>query len=244
MEDLYISQKREDVFSPLLEWGILGVEEIGELSGYQGNNRNLKKLILRAENDGILNSFIHKMSSRKFIYLTRKAHQHLSVTPWNVKEDIKMHDSILNAVLYRFSKMDFVSLHKINNQDLEFNQGIFADGVDPDGMIRAKLNDRVLNVAIEIELTRKNSTVITEKFKKYHRNTSFDVAIYFFNSLRVMAAYSKYYEEIKKFLNISNDEQKLIFCCSKRLAEKDFNPLEAEIRNNGPFKSLKEFFNA
>lgn len=243
MEYLDINSKREELFAPLLEWGILGSYELGELSNYNGSARGLRKMIERAEQVGIINSFIHKMSNRKFVYLTRSAHKALSSGTWNVNEDIKMHDAILSALLYRFSRLDFVSLVKLNGQDINFNQSIFAGGVDPDGMIRAKRKNEVFNVAIEVELTRKNSTEIFKKFKNYLSNTNFSWAFYFFNSKRVLNAYLKYYEEFKKRENICLDDSQIMFFHSEFLARKDFDPTKTTwIRPDGKESTLKSFF--
>ena len=63
------------------------IDELGESSNYQGNARNLRKIISRAEDDGILNTFIHKLSNRKYVHLTRKAHEYLSIQPWNFRRE-------------------------------------------------------------------------------------------------------------------------------------------------------------
>ena len=243
MEILSINDKREELLAPLLEWRILGVSELGELGNYQKSERGLRKIIERSEKSGLINSFIHKLSNRKFVYLSRRAYQEMTDASWNVNEEIKMHDAIVACIIYRFSKMNTVDLAKMNYQNIAFNQSIFAHGVDPDGMIRAKRRGDVYNIAIEVELNRKSSTEIFRKFKLYHENTAFTWAVYFFNNRRVLNAYFAYYKKFREESYIPMEKSQMMFCYSDKMAMKEFNPLECYWkRPDGVDSTLKEFF--
>lgn len=226
MELININEKRESVLLPLIKWRILAVTELLELSEYNGNLRNMHKLVSRLEKDNLLTSFIHKYNDRKYVHLTRVAHKEISDQPWNISTEIKMHDAIVSTVLYNFSKQEFVNSTTINYQNISFNQSIFSHGVDPDGMICANRKGRSCNIAIEIELTRKSSSEILKKFKKYNENTEFDFVIYFFKCKRTLNTYFKYYEKFCKLVGIAYRDSQVLFCYSTILASTRFQALD------------------
>lgn len=243
MEVLNINSKRESLLYPLIEWKILGGQELGELSNYHGTQRGLRKMIERSEKDGLLKSFIHKLSNRKFVYLSRLAHREMTNDNWNINEEIKMHDAIVSSILYKLSLESFIKLTKINHQDIKFNESMFSHGIDPDGMIRANKNDSTFNIAIEVELTRKNSTEIFRKFKNYNENTAFTWVIYFFSSRHVLNAYFKYYKIFLEENQIEIQQAQIMFCHSNDLASFNLNPLNNYwLRPDGVNSTLKEFF--
>jgi hypothetical protein len=243
VQETVINQKRERLLFPLLEWGILGAHELAELSDYQGSERGLRKMLERAEKSGAVCSFFHNMGKRKFVYLTRRAHEFLTPARWGINETIKMHDAILTSTLYRFSKFDFVSEAKINYQSIEINQTVYSNGIDHDGMFRAKRNNNFESFALEIELTRKNSTEIMKKFQKYDESNAVDWAIYFFNSRNVLDAYNRYYEDYRKLPGVLESKCKFIFCYSSDMAHINFNPLNSIwIKPNNAESTLRSFF--
>ena len=244
MEILNINLKREELLTPLLEWRILGINELGELGNYQKSERALQRIIKRMESEGLVNSFVHKMSNRKFIHLSKIAYKEMTDASWNVNEEIKMHDAIVACTLYRFSKMSTVDLAQMNYQNIGFNQSIFAHGIDPDGMVRARRRGDVYNIAIEVELTRKNSTEVFRKFKLYHENTSFTWAIYFFKSRRLLDSYFAYYKKFREEFEIPMEKSQMIFCFSDKMAMKEFNPLDCYWkRPDGVDSTLAKFLN-
>lgn len=243
MNLMNIDEKRENIIRPLLEWRFLGLSELRAISKYEGSERAMQRLVKRLENDGILKSFIHKLSNKKYIQLTRSSYKEMTDQSWNINEDIKMHDAIVSTLLYKFSLEDIVSLTKMNYQNPSFNQTIFSHGIDPDGMIRAERKNNVFNIAIEIELTRKNSTEIFKKYKRYHENTSFEWVIYFFKNMKTLETYFKYYNEFRDLSNIEMLGSQVLFCYSDKLASNAFSPLECYWKHpDGSDSNLSNFF--
>lgn len=226
-----------------MEWKILGGKELAEIANYQGSDRNLRKMLSRAEQENILKSFVHKFNNRKYYYFSRTGHNEFSTERWNINEDIKMHDAIVGSVLYQFSKLEMIRLSKINDQNIEFNQSIFSHGIDPDGMIRAKKGSDILNIAIEIELTRKNSTEIFRKFNLYHSKTCYFWAIYFFPNKRILETYTKYYSQFCRDNDIQMNQRMMMFCWSDELAAANINILNINwLRPDGVDSKLSELF--
>ena len=154
-----------------------------------------------------------------------------------------MHDAIVSSILYRFSTLEFINNTEINYQSIDFNQTIFSTGVDPDGMIAGSRRGKAYNVAVEVELTRKNSTEIYRKYQLYDQNTSYTWTLYFFKSLRTLESYFKYYNNFREQRGIKMEKSQILFFYSDNLARSSFDLLECYWhRPDGVPSKLKHLF--
>lgn len=226
MDIICLTDKRENLIRPLFDWKILGAMELKNLSGYQGNYRNLMKMIKKLEKEGVVNSFTHAMNNRKFFYVSKKAFSHFTDEKSFINEEIKMHDAIVSTLAFKFNLLDMTKSIKINSDRNVSTSGVFSSGdVEPDATIEYQYHGKVAKLALEVELNRKNSTSITKKFMGYHNDDKTSLALYFFTNKYHLEAYFNYYNEFRQRNNISIQDVKIVFLYSSKIADFDFDLL-------------------
>lgn len=246
MEIFKSNSKRREILLPLFNWRYLGLVEIKQASGYVKSIEGLRRMLLRLENDGLVESFIHRYANRKFYCLTKKTFNNYSDDPWYLNSETKDHDAIVSSFLFQIKDQDFVE-----KADLNFPVGFYEIKpeyrvVEPDGYFTGRRYDGKRGVfALEIELNRKNSSVIESKLEGYYRATHIDFALYVFNDLSILKAYFRYNQEFLSENRIPKEKSKILFCLTDHLGEKDFDFCNmVRVTSNGEFSKFGSLFYA
>ena len=69
--------------------------------------------------------------------------------------------------------------------------------INPDAIITVNAKERVFNIGIEVELTRKSQGRIKSKFSKYGVSQEYDYCFYISNDERLLTSYRLYLNELK-----------------------------------------------
>jgi hypothetical protein len=239
---LAITPAREAIITPLLKWKILGLSELKELSLYKGRDSSFRRIILRCEENKLIESFRHPSTQRKFLHLGSAGRKAFVEEGYFLNQDTKYHDALVSNVLHKFLALPVVGDVSINNPDFEYNRSIFSDKLDEDGRIQILRRNKLVTLAVEVELTRKSSKRIIEKFKHYHFESSYPLVIYFFNNRSTMKVYKEYLNNFCSEADIKIEKSIITFCYLGNIDSGNLNIAKAEVHGRGKRAVIEELF--
>ena len=244
MKEVFPSNlKRREILLPLLKWRYLGNKELKIASKYKGTRNSLNKLLLRLEKDGLVEGFLHLYANRKFWNLSKTSWSIYSEERWNLNGDIKNHDAIASAFLFGLNELDFVSDSYLNFPSGNYTKSLLTRNIEPDGYFEVNVKDWFGRFALEIELNRKNKSLIESKYESYYESKEINGVVYVFNDLNVLEAYYRFHEEFKERANIKKNQNKIAFCFSDILGSPKLNiPKIKRIDSQGNITTLGELF--
>lgn len=224
---------------PLRKWRILSLNDLKEECIFPMNYTNFARRIYRLENnDNLVKSFIDPYTKQKFIYLSEKGVSYIcdkshapSISPQTLVHDAKV--SILAREFLKLSAIEDFTLEH------EFKEKLFKGyTVRADAILHAHKNEHRFKIALELELTRKCKSRITNKVLSQINSNSLDYIIYFFQDENLLKAYKRIIEE--KLGEESN--KKVLYALNPNLMLKDFNFSDTYLIINGDEKKLVEIF--
>lgn len=194
-----------DIIHTIGKWKVIDLKNLYEQLNLNVTYRTLKTKVNKLQKDGIVASkFLG--TRNKYVYLTERgiAHTSFNKTYEPVSEEIT-HDLLVGKVaqeLSKYSKVSGVTMyHHIEDKH-----------INPDAIITVNAKERVFNIGIEVELTRKSQRRIKSKFGKYGLSQDYDYCFYISNDERLLTAYRLYLRELKPEI-----QRKIFFINNKDL---------------------------
>lgn len=205
--------------------------------GYQCSHQAFSKLVRRLEENKYLES-IYYQNYKKYLFLTNKGLEEAGLKKsYPINKEVIQHDLICVNVLHNLLKEDEIFLDgSLNLED----EGL---GNRPDGVI--ELNNKK-KLAIEVELTQKQSYRIESKFTEYMKNHGIDFVLYLFTRPSVFKAYQKRIDELDKNINPLIKKKftsKIILMIEPTIKSNDFSLKNADCYFNGKILKFNEIKN-
>jgi hypothetical protein len=213
-ERFLFSHTYEDIIYTLAKWRILSLGDLKQKIDYPSSHQAFSKLVRRLEENNYLES-IYYQNYKKYLFLTNKGLTEAGLKKsYPINKEVIQHDLICVNVL-----------HNLISEDNTFIDGTLSledegRGSRPDGLIELNKGRKL---AIEVELTQKESSRIEYKFTEYMKNHGIDFVLYLFTRPSVFKAYQKKIDELDKKIN------PLI---KKKFTSKIILMIEPAIKNN------------
>ena len=184
----YYNSENLKFMEPLGKWRILDLKGLRELAKYPHHASVFRKTVSRLEKARIIQSFIDPWSRRKFVYLTEVGERIFNGddSPINIHDDTRLHDARV-IELVRI----FLNYELFEDVELEHEYHGFASHLRPDAILKANVENNLINVALEVELTGKSDSRICEKIEYYLDTKYFSNVVYFFCSEALCKRYQK-----------------------------------------------------
>jgi DNA-binding Lrp family transcriptional regulator len=193
-------------------WKIIDLKQIqAGLRKFNLKSSAVANRVQNLEQSGFVKS-VNLGRKRKHVYLCGKGVALTSLrsayepTPENIN-----HDLFVSSVLRELAKYDYFSSAQMYDES-------FSDGLEPDGVLTSIDGDGEKKIALEVELTQKESGRVKRKFSKYGNSRAFDWCLYVTNSKTIARAYQKYLSLMAKFVR-----DKIVIMHSDNLRVDKFN---------------------
>lgn len=202
--------------------------------GYQCSHQAFSKLVRRLEENKYLES-IYYQNYKKYLFLTNKGLEEAGLKKtYQINKEVIQHDLICVNILHNLLKEDEIFLDgRLSLED----EGL---GNRPDGIV--DLNGEK-KLAIEVELTQKQSYRIESKFTEYMKNHGIDFVLYLFTRPSVFKAYHKRIDELDKNINPLIKKKftsKIILMIEPTIKSNDFSLKNADCYYNGMILKFNE----
>jgi len=199
------------VLMSLGEWKILDARKILSLGVLGVGYRDLMKKLERLEKVGLVNS-ITKERSKKFYYLTDMGKKFsCGTSTFGVDAEYLTHETATSSFLWELLKYP----NFINGNELLL---VGQNKLDPDAVVKGKINSQEYSLAIEIELTQKSIKRINEKFRRYGTQTIFDYTVYVTHNQTLLKSYQRALDLLGK-----KEKAQIIFLYDENLIDGKLN---------------------
>lgn len=236
-ERFLFSHTYEDIIYTLAKWRILSLSDLKQKIDYPSSHQAFSKLVRRLEENNYLES-IYYQNYKKYLFLTNKGLEEAGLKKsYPINKEVLQHDLICVNVLHNLLKEDEVFLDGSLSLEDEGRSN------RPDGLI--ELNSKK-KLAIEVELTQKQSSRIESKYSEYMKNHGIDYVLYLFTRPSVFKAYQKRIDELDKKINPLIKKKftsKIILMIEPTIKSNDFSLKNADCYFNGKIFKFNEIKN-
>ncbi|MCT4641508.1 MAG: hypothetical protein N4A33_04365 [Bacteriovoracaceae bacterium] len=236
-ERFLFSHTYEDIIYTLGKWRILSLSDLKKKIGYQCSHQAFSKLVRRLEKYEYLES-IYYQNYKKYLFLTNKGLKEAGLKKtYPINKEVIQHDLICVNVLHKLLQEDEIFLDGSLSLEDEGRSN------RPDGLI--KLTNR-RKLAIEVELTQKQSYRIEQKFTEYTNNHGIDYVLYLFSRPSVFKAYQKRIDELDRKINPLVKKKctsKIILMIEPTIKSNDFYLNNADCYFNGRISKFEKIKN-
>jgi DNA-binding MarR family transcriptional regulator len=197
---ILINNEHINFLRPLEDWRILDIYSLAALANNRRYSKidNIRKLIQRLVQKGILKSVRDPWSKRVYVYLSPLGQKYVAPDfPASLKEDQLYHDiqvTLLGLALIRLDQViKSVELeHKIQKE----KGGSVLGEYIPDAIATGRFKGKSFVAAIELELNQKEKGRIIAKANRYLKSTYYDAVFYFFPDMILLNRYKEIYSEM------------------------------------------------
>jgi hypothetical protein len=238
--ELPLTSSQYKSIAPLTKWRIMDVQtllnEMEVKTGYYYFCRVLRKL----EKKKLLESYVHPINRRKYVYLTDKVHQFVGFNenPSAINKETLYHDVCVTDFCLSLLKKGWVIKAELEHELNDKRQFKTQLSLIPDALIHVDRGTKIRRIAIELELHRKNNQRIVEKAKQYVASNQYDFVLYLFPKINFM---QQYIEQLKNTL--SSDAIKMfMFFTHDHLGEANFDIAKISGQFQGRILHLKDLF--
>lgn len=233
-------QRHSDIVNTLVKWRSLTLRNLHTLIGTNELYDTLRKRVQRLEANGVLKSRFDRRL-HKIIYPSVELGHKLGLG--NVNEDNIGHDAVVSLIassLLEFKDIKSIKLpHEYKTKSTWKHHAI-----EPDAIIIIEKNGHIINVALELELWRKDRKRVFEKFVDYANAYEYDNIFYFFADEPSFNSYKMRLKELiedSKIAHLKDDFLKKFILIYEPFFSKDLiNLRESEIYQNTEKKKLKD----
>jgi DNA-binding MarR family transcriptional regulator len=183
---------------PLLKWRILDIDSLRKETNSVPKYKYFQKIVRSLESQKILEGYRDPYNRKKYVYLSPFGESKLSIkeNPAAVSHETLIHD--IKVIEFVRALFEAGLINEINlEHQLRDRQNNLTFKVIPDAVVNFHKNGFDFNIAIELELTRKNNQRIIEKMRQYKASSNYHYLIYLFPTNALM---NKYISVIKEAL--------------------------------------------
>lgn len=228
--------------TPLLKWRVMNLENLRQECVNVPNYHNFCKIIRSLEEAKILEGYRHPFNRKKYVYLGPFGESQLALTenPSSVSKETLIHDIMVSEIAKRFFEKGWINNVQLEHELHDKRNFRTTYKIIPDALLEGSKRGVNFNVALEVELSRKNNQRILEKAKQYAASSFYNYVLYIFSKRKLS---QKYLEVIKEGIEES-DLNRFMFFADESLTTQmtDLSDIEGFFKGNEV--KLSEVFSA
>lgn len=236
-------RKNNEILELLMKWRCLSLNTLKELLENKEKINTFRQKIYRLEKEGIIKSQIFSRAS-KVIYPSDELIRYLgNAKSGLINEDNIRHDAVVSLVTNSFLKLEIATEASLPHE-YQTKSTWKHHAIEPDAILKIPNASEVYNVALEVELWRKDRKRIYEKIIEYAKAYEYDYIFYFFGDEFSFNSYTKRLHELmtdESYSHLKNDLiEKFILIYDSDLTKSSINLLESKIYHNNESKKLSD----
>lgn len=196
-EFFHLNSLHLNYLTPLLKWRVMDLESLRKECLRVPKYKNFNRIIRNLEKKNILEGYRDPFSRKKFIYLSSKGEQQLSLkeNPTALSKDTLIHDIRVSEIARELLSREWVDDVELEHQIHDKRNFKMDYKVIPDAILHLEKRGHKYRLALELELTRKNNQRLVEKIRQYKASNYYDYIIYIFPNSHLMERYSDVIKE-------------------------------------------------
>ena len=205
-----LSHRELDIIFFLSEWRAISLQCLYDNFSHTGSYSNFSRIIQKLVEQNFIKYILQEQRGRnKFITLDEKGYDYTDATK-DLNASYYKHDITATTVVLSLSKIPpFFSSIPPGYSDYSLN---------PDGILLGHDDGSEFRVAVEIELSAKSKSRISEKTKSYIRDKDFKKVLYIFRDEHLFHLF-------QKIINQSEQaKEKFVLNLDKNLSPTSYNP--------------------
>lgn len=221
MSDFYhLNSLHLNYLTPLLKWRVMDLESLRKECLRVPKYKNFYRIIRSLEKKNILEGYRDPFSRKKFIYLSSFGEGQLSLkeNPTALSKDTLIHDIRVSQIARGLLSRGWVDEVELEHQIHDKRNFKVEYKVIPDAILHLEKRGHKYQLALELELTRKNNQRLIEKVRQYSASSYYSYVIYLFPSPSLM---QKYMEVITDKLGTEVLNRIMFFCHENISSEAD-----------------------
>jgi hypothetical protein len=236
-------RKNNELLELLMKWRCLSLNTLKELLNNNEKGNTFRQRIYRLEKEGIIKSRIFGSIS-KIVFPSNDLIQYLGNDNKSlINEENIRHDAIVALVTSSFLKLGIANEASLPHE-YQTKSTRRHHAIEPDAILKITHGAETYNVALEVELWRKDRKRIYEKLAEYAKAFEYDYVFYFFGDEFSFNSYVKRLGEITNDSSYSHLKEelneKIILFLESDLSKSMVNLFESKIFHNKELKKLSE----
>jgi hypothetical protein len=194
--ELKINPEHFKLLYPLKDWRVLDLASLRIESKFHLCRTSFNRLTLRFEKAKIIKGFRDPWSRKKYVYLTRKGEELISLNeyPTALSEESLFHD--LRVVDFGRELLKNEVFKKIRFEHQIVNRRNYVNNLAliPDAEIDGEMNGKKFSLAVELELHQKSKDRLEKKGEQY-LGSLYDHCLFMFGDKNTLENYRKFFSE-------------------------------------------------
>lgn len=194
--ELKINPEHFKLLYPLKEWRVLDLASLRLESKFQLCRTSFNRLTLRFEKANIIKGFRDPWSRKKYVYLTKKGEELISLTdhPTSVSEGSLFHDLRVVDLGRELLRNDIFKNIRFEHQIVNKKNYVTNLALIPDAEVEGIMNGKTFSLAIELELHQKSKGRLEKKGEQY-LGSLYDHCLFMFGDKNTLENYRKFFHE-------------------------------------------------
>jgi len=231
-------QKNSDIIEAIYSWRSMTTDTLKSLVAELETESAFRQRILRLVKAGVLRSRLQK-GFNKIVYPSSSLIEKLGIDKFN-EENVR-HDAVVSTVVSSLNSFKSVKSAKLPH-DFKTKASWSHHAIEPDALLLISKNGNDFNVAIEIELWRKDRKRVFDKLVDYAKATEYDYVFYFFADRPAFESYQKRLNELivdSDFDHLKVElKEKVVLVFNQRIMKKMTDIKDSEVAHKGQKKVL------
>ena len=231
-------QKNSDIVEAIYKWRSMTTDNLKVLVAESETESAFRQRILRLVKGGVLRSKLQK-GFNKIVYPSYGLLQKLGIDNFN-EENIR-HDAVVSTVVSRLITFESVKSGKLPH-DFKTKSSWNHHAIEPDALLVISKNESEFNVAIEVELWRKDRKRVFDKLVDYAKASEYDYVFYFFADRPAYESYQKRLNELlidSDFDHLKDElNEKIVLIFNQTILKRAEDLETSEVIHKGERKKL------
>lgn len=234
-------RKNNDLLEALIKWRCVSLNTLKDLLDNKEKLNTFRQKIYRLEKEGMIKSQVFARVS-KIIYPSDDLIKYLGNAKTGlINEENIRHDAVVSLVTNSFLKLGIATEASLPHEyETKSTKKHYA--IEPDAILKIPHEDEIYNVALEVELWRKDRKRIYEKIAEYAKAYEYDYVFYFFGDDFSFNSYTKRLQELIKDETYSHLKEefneKIILIHDSDLSKGIINLFDSKIYHQNESKKL------
>lgn len=231
-------QKNSDIIEAIYSWRSMTTDTLKNLVAESETDSAFRQRILRLVKAGVLRSKLQK-GFNKIVYPSNALIEKLGIERFN-EENIS-HDAVVSTVVTNLISFKSVASAKLPH-DYKTKSTWNHHAIEPDALLLVQKNGNEFNVAIEVELWRKDRKRVFDKLIDYAKGAQYDYVFYFFADRPAFESYKKRLTELtlESDFNHLKDElhEKVVLVLNQSILKRSDDLKNSVVSHKGQEKLL------
>ncbi len=231
-------QKNSDIVEAIYQWRSMTTDNLKKIVAETETESAFRQRILRLVKGGVLRSKLQK-GFNKIVYPSHELLRKLGIENFN-EENIR-HDAVVSTVVSRLITFESVKSGKLPH-DFKTKSSWNHHAIEPDALLLVLKNGSEFNVAIEVELWRKDRKRVFDKLVDYAKASEYDYVFYFFADRPAYESYQKRLNELlldSDFDHLKDElKEKIVLAFNQTIIKRAEDLKASEVIHKGERKKL------